>query len=359
MTIIRTEPVKDFSAWIAKDLMQDRLWEHNLLDSQLTDLDKALQSVKKLELQLEEITKNNFPLPTLGATFIKIQNELKTGRGFALIHGFPVDKYNLKDLRILYWGFCTHLGIGITQNSQRDLVQYVTDGRLQPQQGNRRVGNPRAASLHNDLTDCVSLLSCRQPPDNPLSYIASSTTLYNEILSQHPEYLPQLYKGFIWDRQDEEANNETPTSGYAIPVYSEVEGVISCRYNRAWIRKGFERRVQEFTKKETEILDFIDKLTFKNRFEFEFRPGDIQFCNNYTVMHGRAAHQPVEDESRKRFLMRIWMDIPDIRSFTDESIIRYGVVRHGQLGWTAADLLSGHHQYPHQRRSDSAPLVEN
>jgi hypothetical protein len=359
MTAVRTEPIIDASAWVENDLMQDKSWEHTLSDNHLADLDNALKNVRKLEFQLAEITSDTFPLPALEPMLSKIQDELKAGRGFALMHGFPVNDYNLEDQVMLYWGLCTHLGIGITQNSQADLVQYVTDGRLQPQQGARKVGSPRAATLHNDLTDCVSLLSVRQPPDSPLSYVASSTTLYNEILRQHPEYLPLLYNGFIWDRQDEEADGETPTSNYAVPFFSEEEGIISCRYNRSWIRKGFERRGQEFTPEETEILDFIDQMTFENRFEFQFPAGDIQFCNNYLVMHGRAAHEPVEDESRKRLLLRIWLDLPNVRPFTDESIIRYGVVRHGQLGWTAADLLSGHNHHPRQRRNDGASLIEN
>ena len=52
-------------------------------------------------------------------------------------------------------------------------------------------------------------------------------------------------------------------------------------------------------------------------------------------------------------------DLLDVRTFTDESIIRYGVVRHGQLGWTASDLLSGRNHHHRQRRSDGAPLIEN
>ena len=357
MTAARTEPVTDASAWIENDLIQVRSWEHTLNDIHLADLDSALQGVKKRGLQLAEIRQNNFPLPSLEGTLQQVQDELRKGRGFALIHGFPVEEYNLEDLGMLYWGLCTYLGTGITQNSQADLIHYVTDGRLRPQQGTRGVGNPKAASLHNDLTDCVSLFSVRQPPDNPLSWIASSTTIYNEILRLHPEYLPRLYNGFIWDRQGEEADGETPTSNYAIPLFSEAEGIISCRYNRAWIRKGFERRGQEFTPEETEMLDFIDHLAFKNRFEFQFPAGDIQFCNNYLVMHGRAGHQPVENESRKRLLLRIWLDLPDVRPFADEPIIRYGVVRHGQLGWTAADLLSERHHQPHRRRSDGVPLI--
>lgn len=41
----------------------------------------------------------------------------------------------------------------------------------------------------------------------------------------------------------------------------------------------------------------------------------------------------------------------------DEGRVRYGVIRHGKLGWTAADLLAGNHHTPHRRRADGVPVV--
>jgi hypothetical protein len=70
-----------------------------------------------------------------------------------------------------------------------------------------------------------------------------------------------------------------------------------------------------------------------------------------------AGHDPIEDESEKRVLLRIWMDLPDVRPFADEGSVRYGAIRHGKMGWTAADLLAGNHLTPHRRREDGAPEV--
>ena len=41
----------------------------------------------------------------------------------------------------------------------------------------------------------------------------------------------------------------------------------------------------------TELLDRFDALAFETCYEFPFHAGDIQFCNNYLVLHGRAAAQ--------------------------------------------------------------------
>jgi len=49
---------------------------------------------------------------------------------------------------------------------------------------------------------------------------ASAWTVYNEILRQHPQWLPRLYEGFIWTRRAEEADGETPVSNFRIPAYS-------------------------------------------------------------------------------------------------------------------------------------------
>lgn len=111
------------------------------------------------------------------------------------------------------------------------------------------------------------------------------------------------------------------------------------------------------TDEETEIFDFIAQTAEENSHAFPLHNGDIIFCNNYTVFHGKAGHEDVEDEAQKRVLLRIWMDLPDVRPFADEGSIRYGAVRHGKMGWTAADLIAGNHHTPHRRREDGVPEV--
>ena len=51
------------------------------------------------------------------------------------------------------------------------------------------------------------------------------------------------------------------------------------------------------------------------------------------------------------------MDLPEVRPFADEGLIRYGTIRYGNLGWTAADLLADKHRIPYQCRIDGVPQV--
>ena len=352
MTEIRMEPIGDASAWQGAELEADRSWEYVLNEAHLAELEHAFGAVKQRQLGLLDITRAAFVLPTLGKVLERIADDLRTGRGFALLRGFPVHAYPFDELELLYWGLCSHIGVGLTQNSQAGFIHYVTDGALRPKQGKRAVGLPKESLLHVDLMDVVSLLCVRQAPDDPPSRVASSSTIYNEILRRRPDVLARLYDGFEWDRMDEHGEAESATSGYRVPVYSQTNGVVSCRYNRNWINSAAVRKDCPHSPDDNAILDLIDEVAFETCFEFPFHAGDIQFCNNYTVMHGRAAHQVVREEDQKRVLMRIWLDLPEFRQFADEALVRYGIGRHGQLGWTAEDVRRGRNRTARSRQSD-------
>ncbi|MDP6343021.1 MAG: TauD/TfdA family dioxygenase, partial [Alphaproteobacteria bacterium] len=323
---------------------------------EVADLLAANARVKAADLPLTGIGAGNFPLPRCQATVDRIREELRDGRGFALLYGFPIEGQDRADIERMDWGFCAHLGTGLTQNGDGTLIHYVTEGRLRPNQGTRGVGNPGTVPLHVDLADVVSLLCLRQPKDSPQSRIASSTTVHNLIHERASHLLPRLYDGFAWDRQNEHDSQEAPTTGYRVPVFSARNGVVSCRYNRNWMMKAAQRDGGDFSPEEAALLDLFDELAAECMFEFPFNPGDIQFANNYTVLHGRAPHAPATSEEKTRLLMRIWTNIDDFRPYADEAIIRNGIIRHGRLGWTAEQLAVGLECKRHPRRqSDGAP----
>jgi hypothetical protein len=356
LTDIRTEPIADASAWRGSEVEADRSWEFTCTDAHIDELEQALDQIG--DTSLIDLDLSAFRRPALSSLMDGIRREVQHGRGFALLHGFPVQGYSDYDLERLYWGLMSHVGIGMTQNCDAGLIHYVTDGKRRPQMGSRGVGRPGPVGLHIDLTDCVSLLCMQQAPDDPPSRLASALHVYNEILRHHPEALPRLYEGFEWDRQNEHGETETPTTGYRVPVFSQRDGVVSCRYNRGWIGPACERLGQPLTDAEKNIFDFMGSVSSEACFEFPFHTGDIQFANNFTVLHGRAGHTEVAEEEHKRVLLRLWLDFVDEpRPVAHEGLIRYGLVRHGALGWTAADLANGRHRVPHRRDAAGLPIV--
>jgi hypothetical protein len=47
--------------------------------------------------KLQTVTKEDFPLPTLGPYLESVRDEVVSGRGFALIRGVPVDRWGLAE----------------------------------------------------------------------------------------------------------------------------------------------------------------------------------------------------------------------------------------------------------------------
>jgi hypothetical protein len=346
--------VTDRSAWKPEDLENDRLWQFTVTAEQAEDLKRALNDTKKRGLAFGEITADDFPLPRMKDLISDVIREIRDGRGIVTLSGIPTD-LPYQDLERLYWGLCMHLGTGVTQNSETGLIHYITDGELRPKCGSRLLGKPLPAKLHVDLTDVVGLFCVKQAPDNPLSLVASSMTVYNEILERHPEYLPRLEEGFFWTRKGPHAT-EKPHSEFRVPAWSETDGVVSCRFHTGWIRGGHEQAGQPLTDEEAAMFSAIEEITADLAYSFALEEGVIAFWNNYTTFHGREGFAETDDESKKRVLLRIWLDLDNVRQFADEGRVRYGAVRHGQIGWTAAEVLAGRNNAPHQRDKEGVPV---
>jgi hypothetical protein len=40
----------------------------------------------------------------------------------------------------------------------------------------------------------------------------------------------------------------------------------------------------------------------------------MYFINNYTILHARTAFADFEEEDRRRHLLRLWLEVPQMRS---------------------------------------------
>ena len=54
-------------------------------------------------------------------------------------------------------------------------------------------------------------------------------------------------------------------------------------------------------------------------------PGDMQFCNNYSVMHSRSSFEDFEEMSQRRKLLRLWLKMPNARPLAQDFPGRNGI----------------------------------
>ncbi|MGY8937950.1 MAG: hypothetical protein ACKVG6_18065 [Alphaproteobacteria bacterium] len=126
-TDIHNHPITDSSAWTRAVIEADNDWVQILTDAEIDDLDRALQGVRGQDGKLSDISQSDFPLPVLGPRLAALEAAVRVGRGFSLLRGIPVARYDDNDLFLMKWGIGTHLGQAISQNVYGDMLGHVFD----------------------------------------------------------------------------------------------------------------------------------------------------------------------------------------------------------------------------------------
>ena len=191
------------SAWLGSDLAKDRSWIQVFTPAELAELHAALLGVVARKIKLEEIGREDFPLPTLAPKLLGHLQELQLGRGFVVLRGLPVRQYSDDEAAIIYWGIGTHLGTAVKQNTAGDLLGHVRDfGKKWGELGVRGYETNGQLIFHTDFSDLVGLLCLRRSKTGGASRIASSITVHNELLGSHPDCLAPLYRGYRYIKRE-------------------------------------------------------------------------------------------------------------------------------------------------------------
>ncbi|HUF92159.1 MAG TPA: TauD/TfdA family dioxygenase, partial [Candidatus Limnocylindria bacterium] len=63
---------------------------------------------------------------------------------------------------------------------------------------------------------------------------------------------------------------------------------------------------------EKAALDYLDETTRRPdlRLDMDLQPGDIQLCNNYTILHSRTEFRDGAEPHQKRHMLRLWLKFP-------------------------------------------------
>lgn len=316
------EPVREASVWKAADVAGDEAWVYRFTDADLEELDAAVESIRAQALGACGFRREDFPLPRLGPRIAGFLHELEHGRGFVLLRGLSVERYDEEALWALYWGLGVHLGQPITQNAQGERIVRVTDHGDDYGAANVRGHRTRFGILpHCDSADMVGLLCVRPAGSGGASTIASSAAIHNEILVRHPEYLDVLYRGF---RINLAGKGPTGTpeevTQNAIPVFSRYRGRISCRFNQKQIEDGAAATGTALTALERDAISSVGSLALSDTFrlDMDFLPGDIQLLNNHAILHSRQGFTDHPEPERKRLLLRLWVNVPEGRALAPE-----------------------------------------
>ena len=326
------EPVTGPGAWTGRDLARRDDWIHVFTEAQIAELQEALTRVR---MPLGELTPAAFPLPTLGPFLRRVLAELLEGRGFVLLRGLPVEHWSREEQAIAYLGLGSWLGRVRSQNAKGHLLGHVKDLGLDIRNPNvRYYQTNRALEYHTDSVDVVGLLCLQTAKAGGASYLASSMTVFNEILRRRPELIPALFEPFPTDRRGEVPEGMKPW--FDIPVYHWHAGRLSCIYVRQYIESAQTQfpQARRLTRAQVEAMDLIDELCNDPdiHLAMDFRPGDVQLLHNHQILHARGDFENWPEPERHRHLLRLWLAPAEARPLPDVFAPRYGSVVPGERG---------------------------
>ena len=298
-----------------RDDLDPASWTWVLSDDEVAELDAALQHAKARRDDVLDVTRDDFPLPTMAARLDDVAGELVDGRGFAVIRGLPVDRYCDDDAATIYWGGGTHLGRPWPQNKKGHLLGDVTDQGKRADdptsRGNEIGGLP--FPFHSDGSDLVGLFCLRTGAEGGTSLVANALAAHNELVRTRPDLAAALYEPFPYDYRGEQGDGGKPY--YLLPVFTEHAGRLFCRYIRPYIQAS-QRHAEapRLSPVAVEAMDALDATIGDPAFHvgMDFQPGDMQFVNNYHVLHGRTAYVDDPAGGRKRHLKRLWLETPKL-----------------------------------------------
>jgi hypothetical protein len=319
MAEILTEIVRHPSAWYGRDLLDDPSWIVHLSQNDLAEVAAAMESVRRRGLAFATLTRDDFPLPTLGPRLREWQDQVMNGRGFYVLRGLDPRRYSDEEVGTIFWAFGLYLGRAVTQNPRGDLLGHVYDhGRKYGQIDVRGYETNAHLPFHTDSGDVVGLLCLRASKSGGLSSVVSAVTIHNEILKRHPEYLAPLYRGFHYIRR-EAALTDSPITPHRVPVFGARDGLVSVRLVRNQINAAAAKSGIPLEPLEKAALDLFDELAQDPsiHLDMDLQPGDIQFCSNYTILHSRTGFEDYPEPARRRHMVRLWLVMDERRPLAD------------------------------------------
>jgi len=303
--IIRTE-ITDASAWRGAQMRLETSWILHLTKAHIAEIDQALSLAMSRGIEVTQMTREHFPLPGLAKSVALWVEEIQKGRGFVLVRGLPVERYDNMQVRVIFWGLSLYMGTALSQNSYGELLGDVYDEGVK--MGTGKVRGYRTNSFllfHSDRADVVGLLCLNEAKEGGVSSLVSTMSIHNEILKNHPEYLEPLYKGLLYVNVEEGGDY----SQWRVPIFSVHQGVLSSRCSRNTIESARKMGIAKYTELEIAALLYLDHLAAREdmRLDMTLQRGDMQFINNYTTLHSRTEYIDFDEKEKRRHMVRLWL----------------------------------------------------
>jgi hypothetical protein len=306
------QPIAGPMAWNGRDFDRREDWILRLDARDVAELEAAARAVTARGLAFRDIAAADFPLPALAPKLAALRPELRDGRGFVLVKGLSVERFDAALLRKIYVGMGAHLGVPVSQSYRGDYLGEVKDYREPGNERPYRRGG--AINMHRDPCDIVGLLCYRKAKTGGLSRVTSAAAVWNAFLAERPDLVPVLLDGFRLYITQDDRDSTLPVTPTKIPVLTrDPDGPLHCTFIAELAEWAVEKAGEPWPAGGPEAIAFFREVANREGvfLDMAIEPGDIQFLNNRTTIHGRTDYEEWPEPERQRIMFRLWLMCPD------------------------------------------------
>jgi len=312
------QPVADPAGWSPESLKDVSRWSYRISGHDADELAEGIAAVRRQGVAIVDVSREHFPLQAFGGVLLDIRRELMDGRGIVMMQDFPLDRFDREETAIAYIGLGSWLGSTMSQNKFGHILGHVKDlGGDYNDPQTRGYMTSAEMRFHTDACDYVGLLCLQPSKSGGASRIASSVTVHNRMLERRPDLVKVLTEDFYRSRSGEVSAGDLPY--FKQPIFSFTEGYFSATGVGAVIDKAQQLPgVPKFTPAQKEAVEVYRRTVEESALDIDFRRGDIQFLNNFVMLHTRREYEDWPEQHRKRHLLRLWLYDPNGRVIPSE-----------------------------------------
>jgi hypothetical protein len=291
-------PVGQAGAWTSAAIGGAEGLIHRLSPAQIAALHRLADELA--DRPLTSITRDDVQDPDLLLLIAAMRFEIMRGKGAIVLSGVDASLVSEQGFERLFWALGTHLGRGVVQSSKRDLIGRVEKRDDNPEQRGYQLDIELGS--HCDFHEILALGCYRKADSGGESGLVSSLAVHDEIAATRPDLLAALYEGFR--HQSATADD---LSAENVPVFCDVDGVVSCYYHRLFYINAARELGVELPPALREGLQLFEDLTRRPdiRATFLLEPGEMVFWHNFQNLHSRNSF--TDRPEHRRLLFRLWL----------------------------------------------------
>jgi hypothetical protein len=306
----RPAHIEDKTAWMAADFLTADNYRRPLDRDMIAEVESAARTMLESGRDPRSIEFRKAHLPVTSALLQATYDDVENGAGFTVLSNLPVERWGLELSRAALCLIGSNFGEISLQNREGEYVLDVMDKSTPLSSQSRGYHSNDKLEFHNDGTHIVALMCIETAKAGGESLLVSASTLYNEISRLRPDLMATLMRGYRHSRRNQRDPNQAPVMEDRTPVFSFIDGVFHNCYSGVSIASSLDQG-ETHTAQERAALECVDEMLARPDLvlAMEFRKGDIQLVNNFTMLHSRKAfidHSP----ERRRHLLRLWLTNP-------------------------------------------------